>query len=221
MIKEITIFFLFLSSIVSSQVDRQSYLNIQNIRTLDVAAETTALGSPFVKEQFATAKLNGFKDKVFSARYNAYLDELQIKTETKTIALDPEADYKVLFLDDNKVYQTFTYTSKSGKKTRGFLVVLNETTSTKLLIKETVSFQEKKPARNSYEKDKPATFTRQKNDYYVMFDKTITYLPTRKKDILKKFPDKSNAIKHFLKAQNISLNEEGDLIKLVAYISSL
>ena len=219
--KKILILFVLISQAASSQVNNQKFWNYQDAMARDVSPEISALGSPYIQKEFSPVRLDRFKNKVFNARFNAYTGEMQIETEEKTIALDPSAEYKLTFLSKNKVYQTYSYISKNGQTNRGFLVVISSSEKAKLLKKENIDFQEKKAAVTSYDKEKPATFIRGRDSYFIELNNEVVYLPSRKKDLLKAFSENSNEIKKYLKAQRISLGDEEDLTKLVQYISTL
>ena len=93
---------------------------------LNGANLANANGSPFINDEFELVKFKKLGNRVFLARYNANLGEMQLKRENDTIALDNTKNLELTFTQSNKVYKTHSYTNKENVSKRGFLVVLME-----------------------------------------------------------------------------------------------
>ena len=139
-----------------------------NIKNRSKTFETE--GSPYITEEFLALRLENFKNKIYSGRYNAYNGEMEIKLgEDKIIALDNNTDYTITFIASLKKYKTYTYKDENLDLQRGFLVVVKEDSSFTLLKKEQIKFQDKVKPRSSYEKEKAAKFIKESDTYYLNF----------------------------------------------------
>ena len=192
-------------------------LNIKNISTT-VLAE----GSPYITEEFLSLKLEDFTTKIYSGRYNAYNGEMEIKlSDDKIIALDNNADYTITFIASNKKYKTYTYKDADLNLQREFLVVVSKDSSFTLLKKEHIKFQDKVKPKSSYDKEKPAKFIKANDTYYLNFENNTRVLSLNKKQFLSSFPKTEVQLKSYIKKNKLSLKDENDLIKIVAYLSSI
>ncbi|WP_179339156.1 hypothetical protein [Winogradskyella ludwigii] len=192
-------------------------LNIKNISTT-VLAE----GSPYITEEFLSLKLEDLTTKIYSGRYNAYNGEMEIKlSDDKIIALDNNADYTITFIASNKKYKTYTYKDADLNLQREFLVVVSKDSSFTLLKKEHIKFQDKVKPKSSYDKEKPAKFIKANDTYYLNFENNTRVLSLNKKQFLSSFPKTEVQLKSYIKKNKLSLKDENDLIKIVAYLSSI
>ena len=205
----------------------QQYVDVATERSLmskGLSPKIDAVGSPYINENFTAVKIKGYDDKIYSGRYNAYNGEMEIKLyEGKIIALDVySSDYEVVFIGENKTYNTVAYNSESGILKKGFLVSVYSNEKVQLLKEEKIKFIEKIEATSSYQKDKPAKFRRQGDDYYIKLGTNdAQYLPSKKKDLAKAFPSKSKEISSFIKKNKLKLNKEEDLIKVAEYLGTI
>jgi hypothetical protein len=184
-----------------------------------------ALGSAYIPEEFSAVKIQGFDNKIFSARFNALNDQMEIITgaNQSPIALDISTkEYEVHFLNLNKTYKVLNYINKNGAQNRGFLVEVLINEKIKLFKKEVITYVPMTPATSSYDKDKPAKFDRQDDEYYLCLNsKKCLYLPPKDKDIAKAFPEHSKEIMAFVKKNKLKTKKEEDLIKVANFIGSL
>ena len=191
-------------------------------------AMPNVMGSPYVNEDYKQVRINSAENKIYSGRYNAYINEMEILVAAgrDPIALDiSNNDYEVLFLNENKLYKTFNFESNRGITKRGFLVVIseeNEENDVMLLKEEIIKFYDKVAASSSYDQDKPAKFRREDDNYYIKLKSgRVVYLPSKDKDIAKAFPEHSKEIMAFVKKNKLKTKKEEDLIKVANYIGSL
>ncbi|WP_411766725.1 hypothetical protein [Winogradskyella sp. A3E31] len=208
-------------------------INAQGPTSVDVATERlymsaeaskekSALGSPYINEKFMPATIKRYKNTMFLARFNAYNGELQVDLGNgKIIALDANKDYELMFKATNKIYKSVSYISEDGVNKRGFLVVLEDQPDFKIYKKEHIEYIDAVPAATSYQRDKPAKFEREDDIYLIDFEGSITYLPTKKKDLIKKFPKQAKKIKSFMKDNDLNPKEEEELIQIVNHITTL
>lgn len=194
-----------------------TYLLISNTEKIYVK------GSPYISDDFLPIEIKGYKNVVFSGRFNAYNGQMEVKTDDKIIHLDNKEYHQVTFTTLNKIYRTCSYVTKEGKQKRGFLQVIDHKESFMLLKEETINFYKKIPNRSGYESEKPAEFKKENDKFYLYLkdDNTVTFMPTKKKDLLKSFPKRSKRLKNYIKNNKLNTEEETDLIKIAEYISSL
>jgi len=180
-----------------------------------------AKGSPFIDKTFKPIKFKKFDNKIYSARFDAHLQEMQIRLDNDTIVLNNSEDYTLTFTSGNKTYKTYSYTENNSITKRGFLVVLKETDSIALLKQEIIKFRDAKPANSAYEKEKPAEFRRASDIYYYRLGNKTSLLPQKRKNFLKLFPEHATELKEFLKKNKINLKRDDDLITLFEFIETL
>ncbi|WP_299522830.1 hypothetical protein [Winogradskyella sp.] len=207
--------------------------NIHSQTVIDLASEygqmsknasgkLDAEGSPYIQEDYKSIKIDKYGDIIYSARYNAFNDEIEVKLDDDNIlALDNSKDISVTFISDNKVYKTFSYTNEDKISKRGFLVVVEESESYSLLKREYIKYYEGQKAASSYQQAKPATFKREGDTYYAKLDDKIVFIPQKKKSFLKAFPEQSSDLKTYIKENKINLKKETDLKKIIKYLSGL
>lgn len=205
----------------------------QGLTSIDVASERlymdgiaskeiSALGSAYINETFMPSVIRRYKNQMFLSRYNAYNGELQVDLGNgKIIALDVNKDYELMFTSTNKIYRAVSYITEDGTSKRDFLVLVNETDDVAIFKKESIRYVDAVPAATSYQVDKPAKFERNDDEYYIQMDGSITHLPTKKKDFLKKFPKQSKELKDYLKDSKLDPRDETELIQIVNHISTL
>lgn len=210
--------FVFSFQLMAQSLDLTTETGLMS-KTLSTKVE--AEGSPYINDTFQNVKISGFPNQIYSARYNAYSGEMEIKlAEDKLIALDVNGNYDVTFINSNTIYRAYTYTNDQGNRKSRFLVVVEENENFILLKEETIKFYDKVKANSSYQNEKPAKFRRESDVYYINLNGSITHLPDNKKNLQKNFPSLSTDLKTFLKEEKISLNKEEDLTKLCAFIAS-
>ena len=212
--------FLFIQTISFGQVTQIDLGSERLLNSSRASDPVEALGSPYVDENFLPVKIKGY-NQLFTGRYNAYNGEMEIDLGTKIIALDKNNDYELMYTQNNKIYKTYRFISPSGISKKRFLNVILENEKFTLLKEEIIKYQEKIPAANSYSKDQPAKFEKSKNNYYLKQGKSITYISTKKKDLLKTYPENAKKLKSYLKENKISLKKESDMIKLAGFLADL
>lgn len=196
----------------------------RSLMSKNLSPEVKALGSPYVDKDYKPVKIPSFDNKMYLGRYNAYNGEMEIKIKQDVIiALDINAaDYEVVFINDNKTYKSFNYTTDRGVTKKGFLVVVNAGENATLLKAERIKYYEKVSANSSYQQDKPAKFRKESDVYYIKIkDGAVIHFPNKKKDLLKAFPKYSKELKTFLKEQKVKLSKDEGLIKVADYLGSI
>ena len=129
----------------------------------------------------------------------------------------------IVFALGNKTYEAIDYVNVEGKTSRGYFVHVNNANSKyQLLIKETIQFVDRKPAKTSYDKTKQAEFKRLEDRYFITNgNEAAVEFPKKKKDFPKVFPDKHKDILSFMKKNKIKTSKDEDLVELINYINTL
>lgn len=206
--------------------NRTTNVMINDIRThmarFDENAEEKIKGSPFINEDFELVKISQMNDSIYKARYNAFTHEMQIKSnDDKILALDADVDYEVKFITSNKTYKSFSYVNDFSNTVSRFLVVLTENEKCSLYKEEHVEYHEKEEATSTYSKEKPASYNRIDDVYFVKINDEIKTIPTKKKQFLKFFSNHETKLKTYLKQNKLNPRNEIDLIKIIDYLSTI
>jgi hypothetical protein len=151
-------------------------------------------------------------------RYNAMADEMEIKeslaaanSEAKVLTKSPDVYVKIV----NDIYVFAPY--KGGIEGGGYFQVLFEGNKIGLFKKPKKSFTAAKKASTSITRDLPASF-KDKPVYYIV-DKNGKYfeLPSSRSKKLKVFGSNRDAIKKYVGENDLDLNEERDLIRVIRH----
>ncbi len=174
-------------------------------------------GSPYLEKNYSPAKIAA-SDNIYSVKYNAYTDQMEVILNGDVKALNPISNYTVEFVNQNKVYKVFS--NKKGEK--GYFVVLFEGEKSVLLVKETIKFYYEVKPKSGYDKYKPAQFNREKDRFYMgLKDASSTLLSNKKKDFYTTFGEFSEAIKKFVKSEKLNVKDSADLIAVFKYYDQL
>ncbi|MDC7999414.1 hypothetical protein POV26_00030 [Aequorivita todarodis] len=202
-------------------------------RTIDINQNSLAFG--LTEAQFDAIKDEAYANpdflpgKIFQEdqlikddvpmRYNAYADEIEIKKNSS------DENYSALIKDPNifvkiskDIYVFVPYEGSNEKG--GYFNVLSDGKIYDLYKKVNAVYREPQKARTSYERDTPPSFEKT-TTYYLVKDGTFLEMPSGKSKILKMMNSKKDEIKSYIKQNNIDLDKEADLIKVVTYFDSL
>lgn len=183
-------------------------------------------GSPYINEKFLPAAISASEGDVFYVRYNAVNDEFEVKGEhNKAYALNRyRRDIVIEILPLKKTYQVVGYYDDNQNENFGyFLYASDPNAETVLLKKEKIVFIDEQKASTGYDSNKPAKYKRLNDKYYIKLKgaKILSELPSKKKNIVKLFPEHENDILKFIKDNRIKTSKEDDLIQLINYINTL
>ncbi len=127
---------------------------------------------------------------------------------------DPSIFVKIF----NDIYLFVPFEGSNAKG--GYFNVLSEGKTYDLYKKTTAIFREPQKARTNYERDSPPSFVKTVK-YYLVQDGTFLEMPSSKSKVIKMMDQKKGEIKTYIKQNNIDLDKEADMIKLVIYFDSL
>jgi len=179
-------------------------------------------GSLYLVEDFRNAKIitnnNNYDAQL---RYNAYLDEMEIKENDQNYFLNKNNELLINFYNTNDNYQLLNYTFKE-QNINGYLkILLNNKYS--LLKREKIELIDantntgafKTENYNEYEKK----YSKVKDQYFIKEADNIYSFPNKinkLKEIFKNIPD----LDKFIKKNNFNLNLEKDMITILIYINN-
>lgn len=180
-------------------------------------------GSPYANQTF----LNGSvyqNDKLVSKnlflRYNAYSDEVEIKTGDSDDAYDamlknPETFAKIGI-------DVYIFVAKNGVSSNGnYFSIVTAGDHFDLYKKTAVTYKAPYKGKTSYDSDKPGKFL-QSNTYYLVSKEGIFHeLPARKSKILKVMSTKEEELNGYIKSNKLDVSNEMHLSNLVDYYNSI
>lgn len=180
-------------------------------------------GSPYLQKMFIAAKVEKLNIKAFM-RYNVFDDNFEFITpKNDTLILDKIDDFgTIVFEATNKKYKLTQYVNTKNKLFNGYLILLYEKGDFVLYKKENIAFYEEKLAKTTLERDMPAKYVKS-DDFYFFKNKekgTVEF-PENKKQLLKLFPDKKEAMETFLKENKINFDEESDKMKIIDFLNTI
>ncbi len=177
-------------------------------------------GTPYATESFVIGRVSINKDSYSSLlRYNAYLDEIQVKeAEDKIISL-LKRDY-ISAKIGNKTYAIHSY--KSGKEAirRGYFVELNEG-ATKLILRERKEFVKGQQASSAYKNDTPSRLVDKRAYYLQEGDNPAQLIKLSKKSILPLLKAHQDEASAYVSENKLKLKKEAEIIQLLNYYNNL
>ncbi len=181
-------------------------------------------GSPYLSNTFQFGQLyygDELVDEVYF-RYNAYNEEIEIKE--KNVDNMPirglSKDKKIRLVANGKSTSFKTFIDKNGNTKNGYLTLLSDGEH-KLYKHLKVTFREGKKAPNSFVKGTPAKFFQYTDYYFESADgKRIDQIEMNNKKITNLVSaDKANALKTFLKENQIKVKDENHLYQVVNFLN--
>ncbi|WP_343643353.1 hypothetical protein [Chryseobacterium sp.] len=172
------------------------------------------IGSPYLNKNFSIAKVaNDYENA--PVRYNTFTEEIEFQKNGTTLALPKEEKFSriEIFSPKTTLVRLDTQDDLSGY----FFELVNGKTGLYKKIK--TKFIDAVPAANSYASDRPASFKTLDPVYYIKTESGYIKKPKKIKDITEAFPAKKDEIENFVKSNNIKINKEEDLIKLVKFLN--
>ncbi len=181
------------------------------------------LGTPYTQTKFAYAEIENIPDKHFM-RYNAHGDNFEFitfKNDTLEM-LKVDSNKNITFTNPRKKYSYVDYISKNKGRTKGYLVEMYSNGSYALYKKEWISYYQGKKARNSQESDLPARYSEVSYIYYFKTKSgNVIPFPESKKQLIKLYPDKKEAIESFMKENKIKFDVDSDQLKIINFLTAL
>ena len=194
----------------SSYINNNTYGGVNN--TLPPNVE----GSPYLPEEFikGTVFIEGETPYAAMMRYNAYQDEIQVKSAAGISSLF-KRDY-VWAEIDGQSFRIESYKSRSGT-TKGYFVELNRG-KVRLLKRIEREFKEGQPAVSSYGDDTPPRFDEEVTYYLAREGSPAEEIRLRKKDVLEFLSSKE--MESFVKENKLKLKSENEVIQVLTQINN-
>jgi hypothetical protein len=179
-------------------------------------------GEPYFQKFFSIGDLM-YKDSLnlgkYLMRYNAYTDEIEVKNEQTTNVIN-KADYIRVILN-NKNYVTLNYAKNNGSIEKGFFIEKVKGTHGSLFLKRHKTVRQGQEAKTSFHKNTPPTFIDHEAYFLKFADNQPLKIKLKKTKILNAFPDKTDALKKYVKQEALNLETEAGLISLVEHYNGL
>ena len=174
-------------------------------------------GSAYLDEQFivgVVALSTGVKYSGIPLRYNVYNDLIEFRNNSGKVfnINNPEA-ISELSIGDSKFIYTDCKLHKNNKKL--FTEVISEG-DISLLKHHRIKL---KPAKQAeiHKPAQPPMLVKMPSEYLIKKSDGNAQLFRNKKELLMLLSDKSEEINELIKQQNLSINEEKDLVTIVGY----
>lgn len=175
-------------------------------------SEVFLLGSIFQAEQLV--------EKNAYLRYNIFSNEIEIKKNLN------DQEYNALVRNSDMIIKigmdVFVLVPFEGSDEKGaYFKIISSGAHLDLYKRSSVEYTPRTFPKTSYDREKPAKFTRTDTYYLMLKDGNFVEMPKKKSKLLKIMKRNEAEVKDFIKVNHINLKEENDLIKLVKFYNSL
>jgi hypothetical protein len=224
--KRTLLFYIFTSVFITSFSQKpfdnpndNEYLMNKTVNLKDGLQNVT--GSPYFIEDFQRGSI--FKRNIaikrnVNLRYNASRDLFEIKfNQNQSKVLKQTEDIYVIINNKQFVYVPYS----ENPDINGYFEVLTDEGKLSLYKKYNKQFREGKKSINSMTTDIPATYQSKEILYLTNNDGEFTELPNSKNGKVKSFKSHHKLLKQYIKENNLNINKENDLVKLISYYNTL
>lgn len=181
-------------------------------------------GSPYTSNDFQPAELFYKNDKIGTIfyRHNALNEEIEIKESKAQQGIRGlNRDKNIIVKVDGKPMRFMTFIDKGGKTMNGYLTQLVNGEHYDLYRRVHVKFTEGSPAQNSFVKAIPSRFS-QFTEYYIQKNGVDRVDELQQKNsklyALAENSEQKQLLKAFLKDNNLDVDNEEDLIRLIMFL---
>ena len=174
-------------------------------------------GSPYLNKNFTKGKLY-INDSLIEEnyfRYNIYSDEIEINENGQLFGLLKIPQTKLIL--DEKVIAL-----KNFENNKSYFLVIYDQNNITLIQRKRCKLTPAQKASTPNQMDRAAKFTIYE-DYYIKMNKNESFreLKLNKKSILKALYDKKKQIQAFLKNEEIDLDNESDVLRVLEFYASI
>jgi hypothetical protein len=210
---------------VMASMDFDNSLNSVIVRNQSVVYGPNTMGSPYMQQSFATAKIVQV-DKVYLVRYNALTDEMEVKggESDEMLIISKKKSYEINQHSNNVTYRVLEKVDSEKENDLGYYINLEDDDNISLYKKECKKLiKKKKSTYGNSASSVTMEFKDMKCEFYmeIAHDGQAIKIPRNKKEFLALFPDKSELISAFIKDNRIKLHKEKSLKKLIKYINTI
>lgn len=183
-------------------------------------------GSPYTSNIFIPTMLK-YNDEVVGSiyyRYNALNEEVEIKktSSEEEVYQALVKDKEISLIVNGKPLSFKTFITEKKATTNGYLTLIQKGEQYDLYERTHVKFTEGQPAQNSFVAAVPSRFSKF-TEYYFQKDgvNRIDQIPQKNKKLIKLVDDsEKEALKIFLKENNLNIKSETDLMQVFDYLNS-
>lgn len=187
------------------------------------------VGSIYVDQEFKPCQVL-YKDEVigeFLYRHNAFNDEIEVRsTDLSNSKISSLLIIRNVWIKDvarNQKFGVMTFLNDEETLRNGYLYPVTDENKYQLFYKNQVKFTEGSIPANSFNRPTPNRFTHFKRYFLKIDDKDVAFqLNKSKSSLLKHFPKETrDQAKTYMKKNKISMKDEQDLVKLIAFMNDL
>ena len=194
-------------------------------RGIDYKDTDSYIGTPYNNPSYLIGNVYNGNELLatnVALRYNAVADEIEIKEALTT----PDSEAKVLtkspdiFVKINQDIFVFV-PYDGGVEGGGYFQVLHEDNKYDLFKKLIKDFRPLKKASTSITRDIPARFIDRPEYYIVTRNGKFYQLPDKRSKFFKVFSENEQMVRDYVRDNDLQLDKEKDLIRLVRYYNSI
>lgn len=196
----------------------------------DIKSDLPTVGSVYIDDSFRPCKIY-YKDEFvgnFYYRHNSFNDEIEIKDtpyadDNDVSSLMAMRQLRLVDESDQSEVSLQVYNSKEGTLRNGYLYQLQDGPKYSLFFKNNVKFTEGTHPVTSMTRPTPNKFSHFV-EYYIKKDgaETANYVSKKKGQFLSILDeDIRSQVRDYLNEEKLSLKDEADLTKILAYINSI
>ena len=174
-------------------------------------------GNPFSSKDFGSGQVFT-KEGVFKEvkmKYDIYMDAFLFDLNGTELYLEA-SDYVKKVVLDNQVF--IISTLPNVKKKAGFIIQL-DSNKVSLFAKKNIYFRSAEPAKAIEARPTPAAFVPRANKYYIKVGSSPLVQIEKLKDIYELFPAEEEALKKFIKTEDLNFKNESDLVKIIQQVN--
>lgn len=175
-------------------------------------------GNPYMHKDYQLGDIYTTQGafKAVKMKYDIFEDSFQFNMDNRTLYLDP-SDYVKKIVIGNDVFVVRSI--PNVKKKDNYLIEL-DSSKVSLYSKKNVIFKQEELAKALESRPTPATFLVRANKYYLRVGSSDLVQIEKIKDIYQLFPDEAEALKKYIKTEDLDFKKEADLIKIVRFCGS-
>lgn len=194
-----------------------TFFNLDNDVSKESDLPAEVLRKKYLTEGFKPARI-GTQNKVFFLRYNIFANQMEFAKDAGVYYMRKSPGTRVHFRTLNATFECFSFEGKD----RFFQVYdKNDASKLRLLTKQSVRFTKAEKALHGYDVDKPAKYTRRKDEQFFALNNEIVPVPRKKKDFYAFFKSSAKEVKDYMKKEKLGYKKPEDLVKIVVFYNGL
>ncbi len=179
-------------------------------------------GSMYYEQEFIKGNLYLGKTlyKSYFLRYNAYLDQFEVKTGQGQLPRSVTKGNTLSFKVGGNTYVLMDFQDSKDQLFSGYLLELVSHGKYRLYQEKRKIFQRGKKAQTSYHKTSPHRFVDSQSFYVFSGRGYPKQLKNSNKSLKSLFGSNADKAKRYIRENKIKLNDPADLIQLVEFLNS-